>query len=97
MRLLALTLLWLLAIVAVFATLVFGALVPFGEDGDTRLGGAMIAAFAVAVFFAARAGIRRLNRPAPPTVIAIGGVVTPVDPIDPASPSLNPRDYGLPE
>jgi hypothetical protein len=85
MRSLALAVLWLLMIAAALAVLLFGAVIIFGEDGETRLGGALISVVALGLVFALRAGIRRLRRPAdPPPAVA-------------ARPTLDPRDYGLPE
>jgi hypothetical protein len=96
MRFLALAMLWLLLIVAVLTTLAFGAVIFFGEDGEARLGGVMISGMALAIVFGLRAGIRGLRRPAePPLGVAVRAADIKAG--EPASPSLNPRDYGLPE
>lgn len=99
MRFLALALLWLLLIVGVLTTLVFGAVIIFGEDGETRLGGAVISGLALAIVFGLRAGIRRLRRPTEPPAAAFGVPTRVADAMssEQTNPSLNPRDYGLPE
>lgn len=99
MRTLALVVLWALLIVAVLTALLFGAVIIFGEDGETRLGGALISGLAVSVFFGLRAGIRRLRRrtPQPDPLFGTATTVHHTAEAGNVSPSLNPRDYGLPE
>jgi membrane protein implicated in regulation of membrane protease activity len=99
MRFLALAFLWLLLIAAVLAALIFGALIFFGEDGETRLGGGLLSGLALLVALGSRAAIRALRRARKAQAHAFGTVTRVAEPMNTehASPSLNPRDYGLPE